>query len=117
MAAQLPPAPGEQRLAITAPSTPAPTPATTPEPEGFAAILAGIRFGEIAVAAQGIANAAMTDRTADEMRALIGLAKELRVTDDAVCTDEENDTFETLSDYLSARWLELGRAAKAGEGQ
>lgn len=115
MAAQLPPAPGEQCLAITAPSTPVPTPATAPEPEGFAAILAGVRSGEIAVAAQGIANAAMTDRTADEMRALIALAKELRVTDDAVCTDEENDTFETLSDYLSARWLELGRAAKAGE--
>lgn len=117
MAAQLPPAPGVQPRAIEAGSAPtappAASPAPAPEPEGFAAVLAGIRAAEPAVAAQRIANAAMTDRTANEMRALVALAKELEVIDDSVCTDEEDDIYEVLSDYLAHRWQELAHAAKA----
>lgn len=115
MAAQLPPAPNAPRLALAAGGTPATPQAPAAAPEGFAAVLASIKAAEPAVAGQRIANAAMVDRTANEMRSLIALAKELRVADDAVCTDEDHDAYETLSVFLTARWTELGRAAKSAE--
>lgn len=118
--AQLQASPSQDRLALTGSAAQAHAPAPAREqqagPHGFAAVLAGIRSAEPALTAQRIAAAAMVDRTAREMRALIALAKELRVSDDAVCTDEDNDTYEALSEYLTARWNELGRAEKAKEG-
>lgn len=122
MAAQLPPAPGEQRRALTAgtTTTPAASPAPAvppqrpaPQPDRFAAVISAIRGAEIAVAAQRIANAAMDATTADEMKALGALANELHVIDDAVCTDEENGAYEALSVCLHARWDELRTAHAA----
>jgi hypothetical protein len=115
MVAQLPPAPGEQRRALTAGPAPAVTPPAPPaaEPAGFDAVLAGIRSAEIAVAGQRIANAAMDATTPGEMTALIALAKELGVTEDAVCTDDENNAYETLRTCLEERWQELRQASQA----
>lgn len=118
MAAQLPPAPGEQRRALTAGTTPAASPAPAvpsqrpaPQPDRFAAVLSAIRGAEIAVAAQRIANAVTDATTPEQMKALAALAEDLGVLDDAVCTDDDKDIHEILRAFWRARWDELRGAA------
>jgi hypothetical protein len=124
MAAQLPPAPGEQRRALAAGTTTAPAaspaPAAAvppqrpaPQPDRFAAVISAIRGAEIAVAAQRIADAAMDATTPEQMKALGALAEELHVMDDPVCTDDDNDIHEILREFWRARWVELGTAGQA----
>lgn len=118
MAAQLPPAPGEQRRALTAGTTPAastapavPSQRPAPQPDRFAAVISAIRGAEIAVAAQRIANAVTDATTPEQMKALAELAEELGVLDDAVCTDDAKDIHEILRAFWRARWDELRSAA------
>ena len=117
IAAQLPPAPGEQRRALTAgtPAAPAPAPAGAPEPDGFGAQLAAITKADIATAGQRIvALMSGPDITPGQMNAIKTRAAELGVWDDQVCTDDgEREVWEEVHSAWQARWDALARAAKA----
>lgn len=91
--AQLPPAPGQQRLALTAgPAEPlAQSTAKAAEPPK----------------PQDLANQAMAAVWRGELAPLIELAKEHDVADDMVCTDAGSQLYESLRDYLTHRWAEL----------
>lgn len=94
MAAQLPPAPPQQRRALTSgqpAQNPAPV-AALPEPEPV-------------MDAQQIADRAAAVTTREEVEVLAERAKEARVEDDTVQTSP--DTFEELKDLLRRRWKEL----------
>lgn len=106
--AQLQGAPESEPRAIAA--APAPTPA---EPDGFEAAFAGITARDIARAGQQIVRLAAGNVTPKQMRALKARAVELGVMDDDVCTDDENDVWETLGAFLEGRWGELVAADEA----
>jgi len=93
LAAQLPPAPGEQPRAITsgAPRPPASEPAAPPAP---------------ARTADNIVADAWQATTREDIEALAAEAKELRVAEDHVCVsgDAEMEVFEELNDFLKERW-------------
>jgi Recombination directionality factor-like len=107
MTAQLPPAPGEPRLALTAGNAPAPAPASTPasqaasEPEGE-------------LSAKQILGIALMAETREHIEQLVRRANQSRVGQDLVCTDEETDTWEELLPWLRGQWQKLP-AAGAGE--
>lgn len=87
IAGQLPPAPGQQRRALTAgPVTAPPAPAA------------------VAPDAQTLADRAWAARTQNDIRALISLAKEHLLADELVLTDAENDVYEELKGFLTERY-------------
>lgn len=94
IAAQLPPAPGQQQRAITSGQpTPPPVPSPLPAPE------------ESPMSAQEIADRAAAVTTREEIEVLAERAKEARVEEDHVQT--EPDTFEELAGFLRDRWRAL----------
>ena len=101
--AQLPPAPGEQPRAITAapsravPAEHVPPPAAEPEEDWQRA--------------EAIAARARTATTAREMEACAAEAEAAGLTDEHVCTDRQNDTWEPLTPYLQDLWRKRGRGA------
>jgi hypothetical protein len=99
MAAQLPPAPGEERRAIT--SGP-PQPAATPET---------LRDDD---AAQRIADLALLATTRDDLRKLAAKAEAEGLMDEYVCTDKASDMHDQLRACLRDRWQEL---PEGGESQ
>ncbi len=116
MAAQLPPAPGEQRLALTAgaPGVAA-TPAPAAAPDGFDAKLAAITEMDIATAGQQIVGL-MSDPaiTPGQMNAVKTRALDLGVWDDQVCTDDGGqEIWEEVHSAWQTRWDALARAARA----
>lgn len=93
-AAQLPPPATQQRRAITSGQPhQAPAPPVTAAP------------AESLESAQDIADQAATVTTREEIEALAGRAKELRVEGDLVQT--QHDTFEELKGFLQDRWRAL----------
>jgi hypothetical protein len=95
--AQLPPAPGEQRRAITAGTgSPAPRPAAQSRPP----------------TAQDIANAAAKATTQAQIRQLKATAEEHRIQQDMILPPG-SDTYEELDSYLHGRWEELAPQAAA----
>jgi hypothetical protein len=98
LADQLPPAPGEQRRAITAG---APVPPQRQAP--------AVREPDVPVA-QRIADLAAKATTRTEIEQLDAQAEEERAGDDHVCTDREEDIWEELRSYLRARWRALPAA-------
>lgn len=88
LAAQLPPAPGEQRRAITAGPPP-------------------VEPGEAPLTAQEIADRAPLAVTREGIKQLFVLAEANRVRQDHVCTDKENDVYEELHSYLQDCWRAL----------
>lgn len=127
MAAQLPPAPGEQRRAITAgaPVTPdvthpvpdpgasahAAAPPVT-QPDEFSVALAAITETNIARAGQQIVTLASRDVTPGQMRALKARATELRILEDQVCVQDDGhgEVWEELGSWLKGRWEKLQAA-------
>ena len=113
--AQLPPAPGEQRLALTAATPATPATASVAVPEGFDAELAAITEMDIATAGQQLV-ALMSDPaiTPAQMNALKTRALDLGVWEDQVCTDDgEHETWEEVHSAWQTRWDALALAAKA----
>jgi Recombination directionality factor-like len=104
MAAQLPPAPGEPRLALTAGGTPAPAPAPAPQ---------AASEPEQELSAQQIAGIALMAETREHIEQLVRRANQSRVGQDLVCTDEETDTWEELLPWLRGQWQKLP-AGEAG---
>jgi hypothetical protein len=116
MAAQLPPAPGEQRLALTAAAPAvAATPAPTTAPQGFDADLAAITEMDVATAGQRLVGLMGGPAiTPGQMNALKARALDLGVWDDQVCTnDGEHETWEEVHSAWQTRWDALALAAKA----
>jgi hypothetical protein len=102
--AQLPPAPGETRRAITAGASvppqrdePAPPPVTRDRPPD----------------AQEIADAAAKATTLDELTPLKALSNEHRLGDDMICPPGSTDLYEELDSYLHARREDLTAAGAA----
>jgi|GEM_PF-2023447 hypothetical protein len=115
VAAQLPPAPGEQRRALTTGAPAASTPAPAAAPQGFDAELAAITEMDIATAGQRIVGL-MSDLTITpaQMNAIKKRALDLGVWDDQVCTgDGDHEVWEEVHSAWQARWDALSRAAKA----
>lgn len=106
IAAQLPPAPGEQPRAITAgPPTPAPAPREDrPAP--------AVRQ-QRPPTAQEIANAAAKATTRTQIREMKAKAEEHRVEKDMICPPGSDDLYEELDSYLHGRWEELAPAGAA----
>jgi hypothetical protein len=94
LADQLPPAPGETRLAIT--GGPAPAARTQRPPD-----------------AQDIANAAAKATTLEELTPLKALSNEHRLGDDMICPPGSTDLYEELDSYLHARREDLTAAGAA----
>ena len=106
VAAQLPPAPGEQRLALTAATPAAPATAPAAAPEGFDADLAAITEMDIATAGQRLVGL-MGDEaiTPAQMNALKARALDFGVWEDQVCTDDgEHETWEEVHSAWQTRW-------------
>jgi hypothetical protein len=104
LADQLPPAPGEQRRAITAGASvppqrdePAPPPVTRD------------RIPD----AQEIADAAAKATTLEELTPLKALSNEHRLGDDMICPPGSTDLYEELGSYLLARREDLEAAGAA----
>ena len=89
LADQLPPAPGEQRRAITAA---APVPAAQDSPP---------------LNAQQIADIAAMAETREDIEKVAATAKENRCEDDMVCTNRETDYWQELHSYLTEKWKTL----------
>jgi hypothetical protein len=111
--AQLPPAPGEERRALTAGRRPA---ATSPAANAAPPPLRAERVEENGPAnAQQIADAALKATCRAEVEVLGQQANEQRVDDDLVCTDTATDTWEELKPFLTARWRALPEVAPEPE--
>jgi len=104
LADQLPPAPGEQRRAITAGEQ-----AARPQREDRPA--ATVRPGAIPTA-QDIANAASKATTRAQVVDLKAMAEEHRVQQDMICPPGA-DYHEELDSYLHGKWEELPAAGAA----
>ena len=104
LADQLPPAPGEQRRAITAGATAA-QPAREDRP-------AAVRQDRIPTA-QEIANAAAQATTRAQIVDMKKTAEEHRVQQDMICPPGSSDLWEELDSYLHGRWEELPAAGAA----
>ena len=102
---QLPPAPGEQRRAITAGTPLAEPPAAAPAPPAPPAAPAEPVTGQ--QKAQRIADLAAKAITRREIEQLDRESEADRLGDDHVCTDEGEDIWEELRSYLRARWRAL----------
>jgi len=90
IAAQLPPAPGETRLAITGG-----TPAQHEKP----------------LTAQDIANAAAKATTREQVEDMAKVAKDNRVTEDMIhVPGSDPEQWEELREYLGTRWRKLNQA-------
>jgi hypothetical protein len=112
IAAQLPPAPGEARRALTAGRPAATSPAANAAPPPLRAE----RVEENGPAnAQQIADAALKATCRAEVEVLGQQANEQRVDDDLVCTDTATDTWEELKPFLTARWRALPEVAPEPE--
>lgn len=101
LAAQLPPAPGQQQRAITS-GMPTPAPAPSPLPASEAAPMS----------AQEIADRAKKARTKQDVNALVEVARAERVTEDHVLTGD--DLYEELDGFLRDRWTALPDANENG---
>ena len=102
VAAQLPPAPGEPRRAITA-GTAAPPPREAPSP--------AVRQDQPPTAQQ-IADAAAKATDRAQIRDMKAAAEEHRIERDMICPPD-CDLYEELDSYLHSRWEELPAAAEA----
>lgn len=90
ISAQLPPAPGEQRRAITAPAEPDSPPLT----------------------AQQIASGVAASGSREEVERWMAVAKENRVQDDHIrVPDLDTELYEPLADYAGGKWKSLGATA------
>lgn len=103
--AQLPPAPGEQRRALTNGSTPPPAPSPQSEEDG----------PPFQMTAQEIADLAKTRTTREAIEALAEQARKTRCEDDHV--DIGNDVFDELKTFLRDRWRALPEAGQGGDAQ
>lgn len=92
LAAQLPPAPGEERLAITGGARPVPEPRPEPKRQRTA---------------QQIADDAANATTREAIEALAAEMEEARCEEDYVCTDRNADLHEELRGYLQTQWKRL----------
>jgi hypothetical protein len=104
IAAQLPPAPGEQRRAITA-GTPAPESSPVPVQRH------AVQHDKIPTAQQ-IADAAAKATTRAQIRDMKAAAEKHRLERDMVCPPGA-DMYEELDSYLHSRWEELPPAEAA----
>ena len=95
--AQLPPAPGEQRRAITASTATAPSREDTPAAEVKQ---------QKPPTAQQLADAAAKATTARQVNQIAAVAKEHRLAEDQIL-EPGTDIWTELRDYLTARWHEL----------
>lgn len=98
--AQLPPAPGETRRALTSGQTPA-------APARPALPAAVVREPDPQDIAQRIADTASQALSRGQINDLVRQAREAKVINDNVCTDPGNDTWEELDGYLHDLWLAL----------
>lgn len=106
LAAQLPPAPGEQKRALTAGSPPSPPAAKTPQSEQTAASLT------TQDKAQWIADQAKTALSKQRINELVQMARAERVTEDTVLT--RDDLYEELDGFLRDCWNALPDANENG---
>lgn len=97
IAGQLPPAPGQQRRALTA--------GTAPQVAAPAAPESAAEPAEAPVTAQEIADRATAVTTREEVEVLAERAKDARVEEDLVQT--RPDTFEELGEFLRDLWRAL----------
>lgn len=93
IAAQLPPAPGERRRAITG-GTPADAQAKPALPAR-------------PLTAQEIADRAAAATTRTEVEQFVAQAEAARVNEDTVCVDADRDVYGELREFLRARWKSL----------
>jgi len=102
IAAQLPPAPGEQRRALTS-GQPSPAQPTVP------AVVAGhVEPEPESWTAQQIADLAKEATTREQIEILVDAANASRVIDDSMTPDGQ--VWEDLRPFLQARWRELPHA-------
>jgi Recombination directionality factor-like len=107
-AAQLPPAPGERPKAITAaPAAPAPKAEQAPPP----AAPADETPLEDWQRAEQIAARGRAATTGAEMTACAEDAERQGLSDEHICTDRQNDTWEPLTPYLQQLWRDRARGA------
>jgi hypothetical protein len=104
IAAQLPPAPGQPLALAAGPaSAPARELPAAPEPN-------------VPLTAQQIADRVGQVARLDELAPFVSVAKEQRCGDDLVRTSlpgEQPEAWETLGEFINARWSELGGQARA----
>jgi hypothetical protein len=104
---QLPPAPGEQRRAITTGvQVSAPTPDPAPDKPDFDRMSPQQQ-------AQSIANAAAEATARTQIEQLDEMSEAHNVGDHQVCTDVKEDVWEELRSHLRDRWRELPAAGAA----
>ena len=114
-AGQLPPAPGEMRLAITAPQ-PAVAPASTATPDPATAEPGTPAWENLKAQdkAQRIADLAAAATARADVTSLWDQAEADGLADDHICVDRAEDVWEELRLNLQARWRSLPPEAAAG---
>lgn len=105
IAAQLPPAPSGAKAIEGASERPAAVaaPASPHQP----------RSQE--VTAQGLADQVAVADSRDQMAPLVKLVTAEDLGDDMVCTDKAADVWESLTDYVKARWKQVGAAQRPAD--